>query len=515
MTITTTPYRSGTRPGRDGFPQLLRAEWTKFRTVRAWALAMVGAALLMVLVGLIGTAAGARQGEAHPIVPLGPDGVPVNDSFYFVHQPLDGDGTVTVSVTSLTGVIADGPQGTRSGTQPWAKAGLLVKEGLRPGSSYAAVMVTPAHGVRMQYDYTHDVAGLPGAVSTTSPRWLRLVRSGDLITGYDSADGQAWTRIGTARLAHLPSAVEVGLFVTSPSEIQVTDRGGGSVPAIATAVFGRVRLQGQWSPGAWNSNQVGRGGTSGSYTDTIKGGYTASGDTVTVTGAGDIAPVVGGVAMGPGYTIENFLVGAFAGLIVMAVVGTVFITTEYQRGLIRTTLAASPRRGRVLAAKALVLGSVTFVTGLAAGAAAVWLGKPRARDNGFFTLTVPPATELRVVVGTGLLLAVATVLALALGTIIRRSAPVVTIVIVGMVLPYILATSGIVPTGLAEWLLRVTPAAGFAIQQSVPRYEQVANVYTPPSGYYPLEPWAGFAVLCGYAVLAIVVAALLLRRRDA
>jgi len=208
-------------------------------------------------------------------------------------------------------------------------------------------------------------------------------------------------------------------------------------------------------------------------------------------------------------------VGAFAGLVVMTVVGTVFITTEYRRGLIRTTLAASPRRGRVLAAKALVLGSVAFVTGLAAAAAAVWLGEPRARANGFYTFTVPPMTELRVVAGSALLLAVATVLALALGTIMRRSAPVVTTVIVALVLPYILATSGIVPSGLAEWLLRVTPAAGFAIQQSVPRYEQVANVYTPPAGYYPLEPWAGLAVLCGYAALAVIVAVLLLRRRDA
>lgn len=58
-------------------------------------------------------------------------------------------------------------------------------------------------------------------------------------------------------------------------------------------------------------------------------------------------------------------------------------------------------------------------------------------------------------------------------------------------------------------------AAGFAIQQSVPRYEQVANVYTPPFGYYPLSPWAGLGVLCGYTALAMVAAAILLRRRDA
>ncbi len=39
--------------------------------------------------------------------------------------------------------------------------------------------------------------------------------------------------------------------------------------------------------------------------------------------------------------------------------------------------------------------------------------------------------------------------------------------------------------------------------------------YTPMQGYFPLAPWAGFAVLCGYAAVALVVALVLLRRRDA
>jgi hypothetical protein len=68
--------------------------------------------------------------------------------------------------------------------------------------------------------------------------------------------------------------------------------------------------------------------------------------------------------------------------------------------------------------------------------------------------------------------------------------------------------------GAAEWLLRVTPAAGFAIQQSIPQYAQVSAQYAPPV-YFPLLPWAGFAVLCGYAAVALTAAYLLLRRRAA
>jgi ABC-type transport system involved in multi-copper enzyme maturation permease subunit len=124
-------------------------------------------------------------------------------------------------------------------------------------------------------------------------------------------------------------------------------------------------------------------------------------------------------------------------------------------------------------------------------------------------------TELRAVTGTAALLAVAAVLALALGTVLRRSAVAVTTGIVVIVLPYILGTGGLLPVGAEQWLLRFTPAAAFAIQQSAPAYPQVTASYTPTAGYFPLAPWAGLAVLCGYAALALALAFYLLRRRDA
>jgi hypothetical protein len=52
------------------------------------------------------------------------------------------------------------------------------------------------------------------------------------------------------------------------------------------------------------------------------------------------------------------------------------------------------------------------------------------------------------------------------------------------------------------------------VQQTLPVYPQVANDYSPTSGYYPLAPWAGFAVLCAYAGVALAIAAVLLHRRD-
>ena len=513
MTAGTTPYRSGLRAGRDGFPQLLRAEWTKFRTVRGWVAGTWVAALVMVLLGLV-AASGFHSSCGDCSVPEGPDGEAVWDMFYFAHQPLDGDGSIAVRVSSLTGLITyppDHPHDIVPGVMPWAKAGLILKESTKQGSAYAAVMVTGSHGVRMQYNYIHDTAGSPGGVSAASPRWLRLTRSGDSLTGYESADGTHWTRIGTAYLAGLPATVQVGLFVTSPFYMVVSPGiAGGTNSRLtqATAVFDQVSLQGEGTGGGWTGDNVGirPGGPA-----LTQRGFEESGGRFTVSGTGDIAPRVDG-----GKRIEDALHGTFAGLIVVIVIGSMFITAEYRRGMIRTTLATSPRRGRVLAAKAIVIGSVTFVAGLAAAAVAVPLGDWILRANGNYIFPVTSLTELRVIAGTAALLAVVAVLALAVGTMLRHGAEAVTALIVMIVVPYVLAIAAPLPDTVSEWLLRLTPAAGFAIQQSLPRYPQINDVLlTPLRDFYPLEPWAGFAVLCAYTAMALGLATFLLRRRDA
>jgi ABC-type transport system involved in multi-copper enzyme maturation permease subunit len=510
------PYRSDLPVGRDRFSQLLRAEWTKFRTVRGWAIGMAAAGVATVLVSMLGATGGGTGGGGDDAPwPTGPGGVLVHDAFSFVHQPLAGDGSITVRVASLDGqILSIGPDGESTpGAHEWAKAGLIVKAGTEPGSAYAAVMATPGHGVRMQHGFTHDRAGRPGAVTASSPRWLRLTRSGDVLTGYESADGERWAEVGTVRLSGLPSTVEVGLFVTSPQYEETEQRLGALAsnggPTRATARFDQVDLSGAWRDDGWRTDEIG-GGTGG--LEVPAEAFDESDGVFRVSGSGDIGPAPAGPG---GSTIEKSLVGAFAGLIAVIVVGTMFMTAEYRRGLIRTTLAVSPRRGRVLAAKVLVLGGVTFVTGLAASTFASWFVGRMRRDNGEAVLPVSTLTEVRVVVGTAALLAVAAVLALAVGSVLRRSAGAVTAVIVLLVLPYILAVSSVLPVVPAQWLLRITPAAAFAVQQSTPEYPQVATAYLPASGYYPLAPLAGFAVLCAWTGLALGLAAVLLRRRDA
>jgi len=531
MTAAAAPYRSSLPVDRDGFAQLLHAEWTKFRTVRRWVITAVAAALLSVLFAYLGTfhhengglcvganpASGTCQSFAHPRPPLGPGGEAVTDTYFFVHRTLAGDGSITVRVNSLSGRVQAGNGnavgvndlgGTPGPVQPWAKAGLILAAASRPGSAYAAVMLTGAHGVRMQYDYTHDTAG--PAVAARSPRWLRLTRSGTTVTGYESADGRTWTRVGSDHLARLAQIVQAGLFVTSPQTApaqQALVPGSDSKATGATATFGQPGLQGGWAPGAWSAENVGNTGLLPTLSSV---GYRRSGSGLTITGSGDIAP-----AVGVGYDDTPDLTGVFVGLIALIVLGAMFITGEYRRGLIRTTLTASPRRGQVLIAKALVIAAVAFVASAAAAAVSIPLGTHLLRANGNYVYPTSTLIQVRVILGTGALVALAAVLALALGTALRHGAGAVTAAIVLIILPYLLALYSALPAGLSQWLMRITPDAAFAVEQTLPQYHQVSYLYTPSNGFYPLAPAAGLAVLGAYTFVALLFAHRLLRTRDA
>ncbi|MEU7874728.1 hypothetical protein [Dactylosporangium sp. NPDC049140] len=471
---------------------VLRAEWTKFRSVPGWVRGAVIAALMILVFPVTGLGGGPPE-QTRP-VPIGPDGGPVVDAYYFVHRPLSGDGRITVAV------------GFAGAAAPWAKAGLIVSAGPALGARYAAIMITGGHGVQVQHDYVHD-----RAVPVEAPRWLRLTRAGDTITGEASADGTHWTPAETVRIPGLPATVDAGLFVACPSQVE----GLGTSLDAATADFGAPQLTGGWPEAGWSGVQVGAGSaTFGGYPREMPGGFKPTADGFTVTGAGDLAPATrNDIAVGA--SAADLLFGTFPALIVIVVVATLMITTEYRYGLIRTTLGAAPRRGRVLAAKAAVLAGVTFTTSLAAAVIGVPFWLRVVRGLGIYVFPASPGALLRAEAGTAAVLAVTAVLALAVGTILRRSATAVTAVVVATVLPHLLARTPFLPSAMANWLTTFTPAAALAVQQTLVRYPQVDTVYTPAYGYFPLSPWTGLAVLCAYTAAALGLAALLLRRRDA
>ena len=507
-------YQSRIPIGRESFGQLVRAEWTKLRSVRGWKIAIFLALALTVALAIT-IVSGRSQGSINgvvtrPHVTTGPGGEPVTDTFFFVQQPLTGNGTITARVTSLFApslgrtVCAKRPGrldctatrvagGPGSSLAPWAKAGLIVKASDTEGSAYAAVMVTPAHGVRMQWNYVNDVAGDPGAVSAKSPRWLRLTRSGNTLTGYDSTDGRNWSEIDTVRLGGLAATVDIGLFVTSPQLVTVIRNGGlggtvggsvGSTPSLAQATMDFVNLDHTGAARAWHGIQVGDNDLS-AYPSVGGGYYLSPAGTFTIAGSGDIAPAAIGGPGGNGQPIDITLVGGFLGLLVLIMLGTVFITDEYRRGLIRTTLAASPRRGRVLAAKAVVVGAVSFVVGVVAATVCVIVGGSLLRSQGNLVYAVSALTEVRMIVGAGAVLAVGAVMALALGTVLRHGAGVIVGLLALFVLPEFLSVAAVLPAGVGEWLLRLTPAAGFAVEQSLQAFSQVTTFLLAPVWLLP------------------------------
>lgn len=503
------------------FRHLLRSEWTKLRSVPRWLMTLgLGAALMVLMAVLTAAASGsdavnedgagpAATGEPASDLPgSGPPEEAVPDSpgpdrlrqgetvdqLHLVHQPLAGDGSIVAQVVA------------QADSQEWAKAGIMVKEGPSWGSPYAAMMVTPDHGVRMQWDYTDDRAGS----DSVAPVWLKLTRTGDTIAGYESPDGDDWTEVGTVELDDLPETVEAGMFVTSPEAVNIERMFGGESidiqPTQGEASFDNVTLEpatngSQASPGAWrdyNTSIVPDGGE-----------HTENDGVFRLYGSGDVGehnPELTGDDL-----VESSLLGALIGALAIVALGVLFITSEHKRGMIRTTLAASPRRSRVLLAKAAVLGSVTFLAGLLASVVSFLVAYPElhsklgpagaqtALADGKLALTDP--VVLRAVVGTGVLLAAIAVLSLAVGAITRRSAAAISTVTLLVVLPFILQTG--LPLSVARWINRLTPAAGFAVQETVERYDSA------------IVPLGGLAVVCAYALVTLGLACWLLERRDA
>jgi hypothetical protein len=438
----------------------------------------------------------ARDGPC-PTDPPGPNGSPVSDRFYFLHRDLGRDGSISVRLTSMTGTITYPPPNHDkivAGLVPWSKVGLIIKDGVRQGSSYAAIMLTGSHGVRMQYNYSRDVAGGPGGVTERSPRWLRLTRSGDTITGYESADGQQWSTVDTVKLPGLPDTVQVGLFATSPGDLTLPRVGlGGAIEQVrftqATGVFDSVTLDGA-ATGGWHGEAVG----SMNHTDWEKyhnpSGAVETGGKITISGTGDIGPVPPNGAR----PVERTLTGLVIALAIVLVVAVRLVTRD------------RPATRRALRAKALIAAATAFATGLVAVAITIPIAVAILKQNRIPVVSISMLIGVRVTAGLAAVLALSAVLGVALGSLLRRGWLAIVVAVSAIPLPYLVAALPVLPDAVSQWLLRLTPAAGFAIQQTLVEYPQVTAHYAPSAGYFPLPWWAGFAVLGAYALTLMTLA---------
>jgi ABC-2 type transport system permease protein len=193
--------------------------------------------------------------------------------------------------------------------------------------------------------------------------------------------------------------------------------------------------------------------------------------------------------------------GMMIAQITAVVLGAMVVTGEYGTGMIRATLAATPRRGAVLAAKALVLSSTLFVVGTAT-AFVGYFGGNFFLDREGVGLALTHEGVLRALFGSGLYLAGLGLFAAAVGFLVRHTAAVLSTVL-GLVF-VVGQMAWLLPGTWGEWVAKAMPGnAGGAV--------------TMPVAFNPelLGPWTGFAVFASEVAVLMVVAYAVFRRRDA
>lgn len=184
----------------------------------------------------------------------------------------------------------------------------------------------------------------------------------------------------------------------------------------------------------------------------------------------------------------------------IGVLGIMVITSEYSTGAIRTSLTAVPRRGRFLAAKALVIAGMTFVVADITAFAAFFIGQALISGHAP-TASLGQPHVLRALVGCGLYGALIGLFGLALGTLLRHAAGAIAVLVaVIFVLPAIAAA---LPSSIEHTVEKYWPTqAG----------QQVTVVVR---GAHSLSPWAGLGLMCLLVAIALSASLVLLNRRDA
>ncbi|HKW31740.1 MAG TPA: protease pro-enzyme activation domain-containing protein [Candidatus Acidoferrum sp.] len=185
------------------------------------------------------------------------------DSFHFVYQTLNGDGTVVARVLSVQGSSA-------------AQAGIMIRETLASGANHAFLFDYASSILATERTTTGSGSSYQSVGSATLPYWIKLTRSGNLFTMFGSADGVNWVQLGTNQTVTMASSVYVGLAVSNRT-----------TASTATATFDSVSLSSAQSPAPVISAVSATTGAIGSQI-VISGtgfGATQSGSAVLLNGA--------------------------------------------------------------------------------------------------------------------------------------------------------------------------------------------------------------------------------------
>jgi ABC-2 type transport system permease protein len=197
-----------------------------------------------------------------------------------------------------------------------------------------------------------------------------------------------------------------------------------------------------------------------------------------------------------GISLSGFAIAQLA----IGVLGILLITSEYSSGAIRSSLAAVPRRGRFLGAKATVLVVLIFVVTEVIAFVSFFIGQTLISGHAP-TASLGDPTVLRALIGGGLVGAVLALMGLALGTLIRHAAGAISVLVaILFVLPGIAAA---LPASIEHTVEEYWPTQAGG---------QVTDVVRTA---HSLSPWAGFGVFFFFVAILSGLALALLNRRDA
>lgn len=198
-----------------------------------------------------------------------------------------------------------------------------------------------------------------------------------------------------------------------------------------------------------------------------------------------------------------WLVGNIFTLIVFSVFGVLTATREYSSGTIRLTLAATPRRGRVFAAKLLLTAGITLIAGFIAIAGMFAVAQVINGAYGGPVVGIGDPGIARLILGMGLTMPFFPVIGLALGFLMRSAAGAITAVLGLIWLPVIFGE--VVPTWWRENIVSVLP--GTAVDSFTIGHLVDDNAY--------LDPAAGIAIACTWLIAFVGAAYIAFVRRDA
>jgi regulation of enolase protein 1 (concanavalin A-like superfamily) len=245
--------RTITHGGKQSMPLAFDNTKSPFysETQREWAAPQAWTGVNTLVVYLRGDAAAFLETSAGTIMMngTGADIWGTSDQFRLAYKSLKGNGSIVAKVESV------------ANTNEWAKAGVMIRESLAPGSTHAFVAVTPtaSHGISYQRRPTLNGDSENTDVSNAPlPQWVKLTRNGNSFTAQYSADGKTWTDIVPTTPVSITMAADVfiGLAVTSHAD------------TVTVAAFSNVSTTGNVT-GQWQTAEIGIAQSGGNTPETF------------------------------------------------------------------------------------------------------------------------------------------------------------------------------------------------------------------------------------------------------